>query len=164
MTVVAAALALALIPRLALHDSSRVAETGPSTTKGAYYAMSLGHPGVPTLSKVERRRVAAVLAASRPLDRPRLMFALVKTYGCKKPTLVFFYKPPAVPHGVILPPVLGSCNAYYEDEQVIAGPPDGVRCDIWKPSSADKAAGLGAPQCTTRTENTRPLGVPKTQK
>ena len=121
-------------------------------TRGAYDVLSIGKPGVPTLSEPERRRVTAVLAAAPPAERSSLMFALISIFGCKERKIVFFYRPAPLPlnvKGERPPKLLGDCGAYYRDGEVFAGSNDvtEMQCKTWKPSAADIAAGHVVPLC-----------------
>jgi hypothetical protein len=118
-----------------------------------FAALDVGKPGVPRPSREDRRMIEAVLAATSPADRTRLMFANVAG------NLVLYYGDPAYANGELPPgvstahfyvngtavPVLasyhvigGGCNQLYNpyDGHVFAGT---AECANYKPSRADLA-------------------------
>jgi hypothetical protein len=107
----------------------------PASPVASYPYAALARHAAPKLGGHDARRIRAVHAATRAVDRSRLMFALVRG------RLVMFYGPP-VPGETAPPPafrIIGSCNEFIRDGETYAG--TGLGCLNWKPSSADRAAG-----------------------
>jgi hypothetical protein len=105
----------------------------------AHYVSELGRPGAPALMPAERRRVAAVDAATRPADRPRLMFARVRRGNTVKLVLFFGSPLPGRPLGPMPFRVLGTCNTFFRQGALFAGPGGSDMCANWKPTPADIA-------------------------
>lgn len=123
----------------------------------------LGAPSAPVLTSVQRRKIAAVLAATPAAKRAELIVSLPQPNAGGAAEAVLFYGNPRFPDGVLPPgeghasayvngapvPVQaayhvigGGCNDYYKPSsgEEFAVPGDGAGCATWKPSAADRAA------------------------
>jgi hypothetical protein len=126
----------------------------------SFPAANLNTPGIPRLSEEQAGEVKAVLSASSPEERSRLIVSLVRSEG-GEPALKLFFGDPRYPDGIIPPggdsskafsdhtPIstvgayhaIGEpCNIVYQPSngELIAGPGDAL-CGGSTPSPADRA-------------------------
>jgi hypothetical protein len=118
--------------------SCSAAVTHPTASKPSF--ADVIHEGVAKLRPAQLRLMNQIRAASPPAARPYRMFAF------RSPgdmvwlnEVVFFYgkAPDDKPNAPIPFRVIGTCNAFFHDGQVIAVPGDALDCLHWKPSRAD---------------------------
>lgn len=107
--------------------------TAPSS---AFHVSQIGKPGTPQISAEQSSMVRGVEAATQPSDRSRLM--LFFPNGSKR--LFLFYNSPdrSMSDHVAMFPIIGTCNGYFMDGDLAAGPADNPSCTNWKPSRADR--------------------------
>lgn len=88
------------------------------------------------LSPADKELIAAVLRASIPEQRSRLM-AVVEPPNRRFHVDLFFAPPSGIVPGVGTR-IIGSCNGYFLNGEVIAAPGDGSGCSTWRPTLVDR--------------------------